>query len=178
MIQERSRTFFKTHYSSFSFNAIPCSVSWRRCSTPLTSSVNWIISVSSAPLNRAWRRNQFNPSKIPSLRNSNYLTSNTGLMDESYEIEDETHPDGIYVSATTLSLVSFGLGIFTVILLINCSLCIYNCHSMRKRYSKHGYKLRTFETDLDDWIGITSSHIAISIYHLIGSRLSFHLIPY
>ena len=65
---------------------------------------------------------------------------------------DDIHDNdsGIYVSATTISMVSFGLGIFTIIFLINCTLCIYNCTTLRKKYSKsYGYRLRNFsDSDL------------------------------
>ena len=63
-----------------------------------------------------------------------------------------SHDDknGVYISAETLAFVSFGMGIFTIIFLINFSLCIYNCITLKTKYSKHGYKLRTFETDLEE----------------------------
>lgn len=62
--------------------------------------------------------------------------------DASNNIND--HHSGIYVSAETISLVSFGLGIFTIIFLVNCTLCIYNCTTLRNKYSKsYGYRLRT-----------------------------------
>ena len=78
----------------------------------------------------------------------NMNIENDNLEDNSNNNND--NKDGIYVSAETISLVSFGLGIFTIIFVINCGLCVYNCLTLNRKYSKYGYKLRTFETDLED----------------------------
>lgn len=76
------------------------------------------------------------------------IGDNSDYQEQTQNTVDNNSKKEIFVSAKTLSFVSFGLGIFVMIFLINCIFCIFNCITLKKaKYSKRGYS--NFLTDAD-----------------------------